>query len=71
MRGASAHVRDLPRRQGSTIYLRMKFVSWWVEQSPLAEVGAAFAGLLVLMGVIVLAGAIWTGWRYWVRSLAP
>jgi hypothetical protein len=44
-------------------------VGWWAEQSPLAQAGTAFAALLVLGGVTVLGGAIWTGWRHWVRAL--
>jgi hypothetical protein len=47
----------------------MSLVSWWVEQSTLAQVGAAFAAFLVFVGFIVLAGAIWTAWRDWVHSL--
>jgi hypothetical protein len=50
--------------------MAMSLMSWWVEQGTLAQVGSASAAFLVLAGVVVLVGAVWTGWRYWVRWLS-
>jgi hypothetical protein len=60
----------LPSLQRGTTLLGMWLVSWWVEQGTLAQVGSASAAFLVLAGAGVLVGAVWTGWRYWVRWLS-
>jgi hypothetical protein len=59
----------LARRATQHYLLGMSLVSWWVEQSTLAQVGSAFAALLLSVGLIAIALAIRTAWRDWSRSL--
>jgi hypothetical protein len=47
----------------------MSLLTWWVEQSTVAQVGAVFAAFLLFVGLTVLALAIRTAWRDWARSL--
>jgi len=47
----------------------VNFLSAWADQSLLARSGTVFAALLVIGGLLAFVGAIWSGWREWVRGL--
>jgi len=47
----------------------VNLLSAWADQSLLARTGTVVAALLVLGGLLAFVGAIWSGWRDWVRIL--